>query len=163
MYFSWLLWVWFSLYQAVYCLKRLVSDVTCYVPSGTLNSKTHHGHLVSEIIYRSMSVCICTMTVCLSQSPQDAPVQTLLSVTLILFCCTREVVPSSSDTLIILVTYLLIYLFKINDRRTRGPLILSEVHGNTKLAQYDKVPRNKEKIQTNSKQMIWNHTQQTIA
>jgi len=29
----------------------------------------------------------------------------------------------------------LFILFKVNDRKTRGPLILSEVHENTKLAQ----------------------------
>jgi len=30
-----------------------------------------------------------------------------------------------------LLQHLIIYLFKINDRRTRGPLILSEKHRNT--------------------------------
>jgi len=34
------------------------------------------------------------------------------------------------DTTLILF-YLFIYLFKINDRRTRGPLMLSEEHRNT--------------------------------
>ena len=46
------------------------------------------------------------------------------------------------------IVNLFTYLSKINDRRTQGPLILSEIHENTKLAQYDKVPRKEEK-QTN--------------
>ena len=42
--------------------------------------------------------------------------------------------------------YLFIYLFKINDRRTRGPLILPEVHKNTQNTQHK---LNKGKKQTN--------------
>jgi len=34
------------------------------------------------------------------------------------------------------IIYLFIYLFKINDRRTRGPLILPEVHKNTQKTQH---------------------------
>ena len=53
-----------------------------------------------------------------------------------------------------------VYVFKINDRRTRGPLILSEVHENTKLAQYDKVPRKEEK--TNKQTDDIKHTKNVI-
>ena len=45
-----------------------------------------------------------------------------------------------------LLRYLFIYLFKINDRKTRGPLILPEVHKNTQNTQHK---LNKGKKQTN--------------
>ena len=42
----------------------------------------------------------------------------------------------------------IIYLFKINDRRIRGPLILSDVHKNTKIAQYDKLQKREKNKQS---------------
>ena len=47
---------------------------------------------------------------------------------------------------------LFIYLFKINGRRTRGSLILSDVHKNTKLAQYDKLQKRKQTNKQTNKQ-----------
>ena len=50
-----------------------------------------------------------------------------------------------------------IYLFKINDRRTRGPLILPEVHKNTQNTQHK---LNKEKNTNNG--AVQEYKKQTI-
>jgi len=54
--------------------------------------------------------------------------------------------------------HLFSYLFKINDTRTRGPLILSEVHKNTQI--YTIRKRTKRKKQTENEIKHKNNTEQ---
>ena len=53
----------------------------------------------------------------------------------------------------LLFIYLFIYLFKINDRRTRGPLILPEVHKNTQNTQH-KLNKGKKEKQNKTQIMV---------
>jgi len=55
--------------------------------------------------------------------------------------------------------YLFVYLFKINDRRTRGPLILPEVHKNTQNTQHK---LNKGKKQNTNNDAVQEYKKQTI-